>query len=143
MALRIVHNSSFNAHTEPLFKKSNILPLSKLIEYFKLQFICTDHSRNPIVIRQYVAKKRREKTTFATLSAKYVIFFSPPSRLVSTDNFPLVLFPQLWNNFDDVSIKSIVSKTEFNSKLKCHLLKDLSENFKCSRLLCPSCHLHL
>ena len=52
-------------------------------------------------------------------------FFPPPSRLVYTDNFPLVLFPQLWNNFDDVSIKSIVSKTEFNSKLKCHLLKDL------------------
>ena len=70
-------------------------------------------------------------------------FFIPPSRLVSTDNFPLVLFPQLWNNFDNVLIKSIVSKTEFNSKLKCYLLKDLSENVKCNRLLCPSCHLHL
>ena len=144
MALRIVHNSSFNAHTEPLFKKSNILPLSKLIEYFKLQFmhryiIPETPSSFDNMWQRNEERRRPLEHSLRNMSD----FFVPPSRLVSTDNFPLVLFPQLWNNFDDVSIKSIVSKTEFNSKLKCHLLKDLSENFKCSRLLCPSCHLHL
>ena len=39
MAIRIINNATFNAHTEPLFKKLNILPLSKLIDYFKLQFM--------------------------------------------------------------------------------------------------------
>ena len=39
MAIRVITNSSFNAHTEPLFKQFNILPLFKLIEYFKLQFM--------------------------------------------------------------------------------------------------------
>ena len=57
-------------------------------------------------------------------------FFIQPTRLTSTDNFPLVLFPQLWNNFNDVTIKSITSSNDFNLKLKSHLLKDLSENYK-------------
>ena len=35
MAILIINNATFNAHTEPLFKKLNILPLSKLIDYFK------------------------------------------------------------------------------------------------------------
>ena len=39
MAIRIINNATFNAHTEPLFKKLNILPLSKLIDFFKLQFM--------------------------------------------------------------------------------------------------------
>ena len=30
--------SAYNAHTEPLLKNLNILPLYKPIEYFKLQF---------------------------------------------------------------------------------------------------------
>ncbi len=37
-ALRIIHNSSYNAHTESLFKISAILPLPLLANYFKLQF---------------------------------------------------------------------------------------------------------
>ena len=73
-------------------------------------------------------KMKKEDDIWNTLCETCPIFSFPPSRLVSTDNFPLVLFPQLWNNFDNVLIKSIVSKTEFNSKLKCYLLKDLSEN---------------
>ena len=68
-------------------------------------------------------------------------FFIQPTRSTTTDNFPLVLFPQLWNNFIENSIKNTVSIAEFNSKLKCHLLNDLSENFKWERLLCPHCHL--
>ena len=144
MALRIVHNSSFNAHTEPLFKKSNILPLPKLIEYFKLQFMQRYIIHETPSSFDNMWQKNEERRRHLEHSLRNMSdFFIPPSRLVSTDNFPLVLFPQLWNNFDNVLIKSIVSKTEFNSKLKCYLLKDLSENVKCNRLLCPSCHLHL
>ena len=38
MAIRIVHNSPYNSHTEPLFKNAGVLPLSYLIEFFILQF---------------------------------------------------------------------------------------------------------
>ena len=39
MAVCILTLSEYNSHTEPLFKKVEILPLPKLIEYFKLQFM--------------------------------------------------------------------------------------------------------
>ena len=38
-AVRIVNNSSYNSHTDPIFKSLNILPLTNLIEFFKIQFV--------------------------------------------------------------------------------------------------------
>jgi len=38
-AIRILDNSNYNSHTEPLFKKHKILPLENLITFFNLQFI--------------------------------------------------------------------------------------------------------
>ena len=144
MALRIVTNSSFNAHTEPLFKKLNILPLSKLIEYFKLQFMHryilqqTPASFNNMWVRN--EERIRLQDNYLRNQQEFHI---QPTRLMSTDNFPLVLFPQLWNNFNDLSIKNITSPATFNANLKSYFLKDLSENYKCERLLCPHCHLQL
>ncbi len=39
IAIRLLSNSKYNAHTEPLFKTFDILPLPSLIQYFKLQFM--------------------------------------------------------------------------------------------------------
>jgi hypothetical protein len=39
MAIRIISNASYNAHSEPLFKKSNIFPIKDLIYFFKIQFM--------------------------------------------------------------------------------------------------------
>jgi hypothetical protein len=67
-------------------------------------------------------------------------FTVPFSRLASTDRFPLSSFPKAWNSLDSVEIKSIRCKSDFNAKLKDHLLGQLDPNYKCSRLLCPHCH---
>ena len=38
-AIRIVAGKAYNAHTEPLFKKLQILPLPDLITFSKIQFV--------------------------------------------------------------------------------------------------------
>jgi hypothetical protein len=38
-AIRIINGEKYNAHTEPLFKSSKILPLPDLCNYFKIQFM--------------------------------------------------------------------------------------------------------
>ena len=38
-AIRIVAGSSYNSHTEPLFKKLQVLPLPDLIMFTKIQFM--------------------------------------------------------------------------------------------------------
>jgi hypothetical protein len=39
MAIRIVAKAKYNSHTEPLFKKFNVLPLYLLTDFFKIQFM--------------------------------------------------------------------------------------------------------
>jgi hypothetical protein len=38
-AIRLISSAKYNAHTEPLFKTLDILPLPSLIQYFQLQFM--------------------------------------------------------------------------------------------------------
>jgi hypothetical protein len=38
-AIRIINSQSYNAHTESLFKKSSVLPLTSLIKYFSFKFM--------------------------------------------------------------------------------------------------------
>ena len=35
-AIRILNSAKYNAHTEPLFKSCDILPLNSLIEFFQI-----------------------------------------------------------------------------------------------------------
>ena len=67
----------------------------------------------------------------------------PISRLAHFNNFPLYSIPQAWSEFKEEEIKIQRNKILFNSILKKYLLGLLDENFKCSRLLCPHCHLNL
>ena len=47
-AIRIVCNTNYRAHTQPLFAKSKILPLHQLIELHKLKFMHRfAHNRQP------------------------------------------------------------------------------------------------
>ena len=38
-AIRIICNVNYNSHTEPLFKREDILPLPDLVHFFKVQFM--------------------------------------------------------------------------------------------------------
>ena len=38
-AIRIINGENYNAHTAPRFKKSAILPIAMLVEFFKLQLM--------------------------------------------------------------------------------------------------------
>ena len=49
-AIRIISSAPYNAHTEPLFKQLNVLPLPKLCLFFKLQFF---HLFKGIVSRDF------------------------------------------------------------------------------------------
>jgi hypothetical protein len=39
IAIRLLSNAKYNAHTEPLFKTLDIMPLPSLIQFFQLQFM--------------------------------------------------------------------------------------------------------
>ena len=135
-AVRLISSAAYNAHSEPLFKSNNILPLYKLIEFFKLQFfqrfiqgflpsaLCNTWTKN---------SERNEAHHYALRNQDD--FYIVTSRLTKFSKLSaLYSIPKVWNSFPNSEIKILL-------KLKKVFLDNLNEEFICSRLLCPHCHL--
>ena len=143
-AVRIISSSTYNAHTEPIFKNLNILPLPKLTLFFKLQFFPQFKSGLlPSGLRNMWSTSSELNPDRLYRLRNDDDIRIPISRLAHFNNFPLYSIPQAWSEFTQEDIKIQRNKIIFNSLLKKHLLNQLDENFKCSRLLCPHCHLNL
>ena len=122
---------TMNSHTEPIFKSLSILPLSSLIEYFKIQFMYNFvNGELPGSFEfTWIRNENREGANLRPLLRNHTDIFIPPSRLISTDKFPLFNFPRVWSSFPDSIIKNLTSKSEFNSKLKTFYLNKLSSSY--------------
>jgi hypothetical protein len=144
MAIRIIHNATYNAHTESLFKSSSILPLPLLTDYFKLQFMyLLDFNHLPASFNNVWIKnsdRRGETGEERIVLRNEDDYFVPLARLSSIAIHPLVYYPKLWNEFVN-PCKSTSSKILFKKELKKYYLDQLDANYKCNCLLCPHCHL--
>jgi hypothetical protein len=145
IAIRLITNSPFNAHTEPLFKNLKILPLNLLIQMQKLQFmqryIHNDLPRS--FIGEWLTNEERRQDPDQAVLRNQDNLYVPFARTIFSENMPWTSFPKAWNSFDRNDIKFIRNKLEFKTKLKDHLINSLSSSITCNRLLCPRCHLAL
>jgi len=138
-AIRIITGSKYNAHTEPLFKKLEILPFPDLINFFKLQFMhrfIYNHLPSSFA-NTWIFNRDRAELGYVLRNEDDL--HVPFSRLALTERLPLAAFPRIWNEFTDPNIKNIASKANFDNQLKLFFLNDLSENVVCNRLYCPAC----
>jgi len=143
-AIRIITGSKYNAHTQPLFKELEILPLPDLIEFFRLQFM--QRFSFGMLPRSFVeiwttnaARAQQNLHNYPLRNSDNL--FIPPARLTSIEKHPFHILPKIWSDFNEPSIKFIRNKAEFNQKLKTFLLKKIPSQPSCTRLFCPSCHL--
>ncbi len=140
-AIRIITNSKFNAHTEPLFKKSGILPLPDLVTFLKLQFMhrFTQNflpiSFGDVWVKNNIRNEGENEIVLRNSNALQIPF----SRLISIDRHPIIAFPKLWEQFPDIQIKFLRNRLEFDEKLKNYFLNELSSTTNCNRLFCYSC----
>jgi hypothetical protein len=143
-AIRIGTHSLYNAHTEPLFKKLNILPLQQLIQYFKIQFMQQYKFKHlPSAFEnEWVTNEERFANQDMMPLCNNDNFFVPFARTGQAEQILFFTLPKFWNNFPDIILKSEANKLIFNSKLKGYYIDTLDANFICSRLLCPHCHLN-
>jgi hypothetical protein len=141
-AVRIISNSSYRAHTEPIFKQFNILPLPSLIEFFKLQFMqrFIQGHLPPSFNNVWFTNETRRNETVSMSLRNSDDFFIPVSRLKCYENMPLYSFPKAWSLLTDHSITIIRNCVEFNAKLKEHFLGKLSFTVNCTRAYCPACN---
>jgi hypothetical protein len=142
--IRLISRANYNAHTEPLFKMLNVLPLEKLILFFNLQIMqkfkqgFLPSSFNNVWHTNLI---RRDGSSEITLRNQDQLNI-PFARLSSSARQPLVNLPKTWESFLNEDIKIIRTQAEFKSKLKSFLLGELSSNVICNRLLCHACHLN-
>ena len=124
-AIRIITGSSYNSHTEPLFKRLQILPLPDLISFSKLQFmhifslkflpsLFNETWINKNSVRN-IGENEIQLPNFDQLQHAH-------SNLTSLDIFPLYNFPNLWQDFPNEHIKIVHKPSEFDAKLKNSLL---------------------
>ena len=143
-AIRIINGGNYNSHTEPFFKNSKILPVPSFTLFFKLQFM--QQYMQGFLPRLFDNIWINSNARFTAGEVHYALrnndnFYLPMCRLSTLDSHPYFIFPKLWQNFENENIKIIRDKLEFKIKLKEHFLNKLSDNYICSRLLCPHCHL--
>ena len=140
-AIRIIAGKPYNAHTEPLFKKLQIMPLPDLITFSKIQFMhrfiqgFLPASFNKTLVRNAVRNIGENEIQLRNRDHLQNIH----SNLVSLDTFPLFSYPKIWQDFRDENIKIIRKTSSFDLKLKKFFLDDLATNVICNRLLCPAC----
>ena len=140
-AIRIMQNVNYNEHSEPLFKREEILPLPDLVNFFKIQFMqrfiqgFLPPSFSQIWTRNNICNIGENEIQLRNTNRLQL----PPSRLVLTDCLPTFSFAKIWDQFPDKQIKFIRKKIEFDQKLKNYFIKDLAESIVCNRLFCPSC----
>ena len=134
--VRIITKAKYNSHSEPLFYKTQILPLCDLITHQKLMFMhAIVHNYSPVTFPFFNFNLNVNEHRFNFRNDNDFHIQRTNSTLVQS--MPLINFPATWNNLDQ-SLKSISSKITFKKCVKSELL-DKYANFRCNRTLCVSC----
>ena len=113
-AVRIMTFSKYDSHSEPLYKKLNLLNLSNTI-YYNLGKFLWDTINNiniPTCIQGIVKLKQTSKFNRHITQTKK---FTPLFRTLYKAYFVTTTGPSLWNNIP-TDIKSVMSKRLFTNK---------------------------
>ena len=134
--LRVINKAKYNAHTEPLFFNSDILPLKDLIIQHKLILM------HPLAHNYSVVSFRNFQKASVVQIHEYPLrnnndFYIPRSTNSKVTKMPLIDFPSTWNSIDE-SLKKFMSKNSFKKSVKSSLIGQYS-NFRCSKSICFSC----
>ena len=139
-AIRIISNSPYNSHTEPLFKQLNILPLPSLIELHRIQFM-HNVKFNPSYSDFSSTWPINETLMPLQRSLRNSLDFNiPHSRTTTISRLPLSTFPTTWNLKVSEESKEIWKMSIFSKKIKNTLVAKLDTSVTCSRIGCSQCH---
>jgi hypothetical protein len=144
-AVRLICDEKYNAHSEPLFKKLEILKITDMISLSKLKFMHQYSYNNlPISFLQTWATNQERRDRNTNIPAPLLLrnnddLYEPLSRLEHVSKFPLYNFPKIWNSVPR-DVKSISNFNSFSKCIKANYLFNYDANFRCTRLFCLVCN---
>jgi len=145
-AIRIIAKAKYNAHTQPLFRKLEILPLFSLILQQKLVFFQSVIQKRAPPAFDNIWFTNREYRLLQIDDNNYRElrndgdYFIPYSRTQTLGRAPIFVLPHEWNQLPP-DIQIVRNTREFKIKLKDFFINQIPENFLCTRLFCPACNI--
>jgi hypothetical protein len=123
--IRIITNSTYNAHTAPLFLQHNILPYEKLITYSQLNFMHSVSNKYAPASFEKTWQKNINRIPEVNLrNAEAYSLPHPKTEMFKRSTY--YALPAAWNCLVP-EIKLQQNTTTFRWALKAHLLSDLIE----------------
>ena len=136
-ALRIINKSRYNSHSDPLFKKSQILKLKDMYEYQAALFMHDYRAKKLPFSFDNVFKQNCESTEHRLTRQSDLLNIARCDPTFS-QHLPLYQFPRIWNKWLR-NIPNSNSRTSFKNKLKSHLISIYSDEVRCNYLHCKDC----
>ena len=113
-AIRIITNSSYTAHTAPLFARLNILPLEKVITHAKLSFMHTVYYGTAPTSFNNIWQTQAQRHPDLNLRNATDIYVPFP-RIDLFKRMPIYSLPTVWNSHD--IIRYYANRTTFSIAL--------------------------
>lgn len=136
--VRNIAGKDFRSHTDPLFKKLEILKLDDLIQYNLLAFM---HKlflgKQPESFIDFLKKPDNFESSYRR---KYC-FEVDKLKNDNVGRFPTAVLPRAWNALDSVT-KCIKSHKSFKKFIYGSFTETYSNNIKCREKSCPDCFPH-
>ena len=136
--IRLICNTNYNAHTDPLFKSTKILRVKDQYEADAMLFVF-DYSMDNL------PKSFNQTFTFNYERNNYYSTRQSQSQTLHTrchsrfaQNLPLFSVPTIWNKWVTDEITSL-SRAIFKSHIKTKLLSNYSTQSLCTNPLCKTC----
>jgi hypothetical protein len=123
-AIRVLTNSAYNAHTNPLFQQLRILPFPCIVKFRKLQLMHSVYNNycNESFVNIWI-KNEHWRTEHNLRNAKD--FLLPRLRIELLRKFPVYSFVQVWNSLGDLKFEP--NPITFKISLEEELLNQLDE----------------
>ena len=137
-AVRTLHNTRYNSHTDPLFKRSGILKLSDLYQQEVMLFMHDYiHDKLPRSFQNIYHLNRTINVAYETRQSKLFFISRTKSRFV--DKLPLFYFPTIWNKLN-IQINVDTSYICLKRAIKAMYLTNYATIVTCDNPHCIDCH---
>ena len=137
-AVRLITNSGYNSHTEPLFKKCQIFKIEDLYKFqvsmFMYAFV------NHKLPKSFDGVFRfNSDVQVSHITRQSNLINVPRCHSAYSGRLPLYSFPVIWNEWIH-RISYCTSKSQFKNRMKAHILSNYLDRVKCSYQSCKHCH---
>jgi hypothetical protein len=137
-AIRVINRKSYNSHTDPLFKTSNILKIRDLFEYQSILFMF-DYLHNSLPMSFDKMFFRNSEFPNARCTRQSNLFNIPRSESCFAYKLPQFVLPTLWNKWAR-SFHNDMTRPRVKQYIKGSILDSYLSQVTCNYTKCFDCN---